>query len=111
MLCRPALYGNSNALSLAKRALKDKFSTPTVPLRTVLQNRQVFLPDPVYVAASAHIYIYIYIKCTRNGGSFYQSHNISTASIHASVIVTYLYIAVRGFWPVELSNGMLGANH
>jgi len=48
MLYRPALHGNSNALSLARRALKDKFPTPTVPLTTVLQNRQVFLPDPVY---------------------------------------------------------------
>jgi hypothetical protein len=35
-------------LSLARRALKKKFPTPTVPLTTVLQNRQVFLPDPVY---------------------------------------------------------------
>jgi len=45
MLYRPALHGNWNALSLARRALKDKFPTPTVPLTTVLQNRQVFLPD------------------------------------------------------------------
>jgi hypothetical protein len=49
MLYRPALHGNCNALSLARRALKDKFHTPTVPLTTVLQNRQVFLPDPVLV--------------------------------------------------------------
>jgi len=48
MLYRPALRGNSNTLSLARRALKDKFPTPTIPLTTVLQNRQVFLPDPVY---------------------------------------------------------------
>ena len=47
MFYRPALHGNRNALSLARRALKDKFPTPTVPLTTVLQNRQVFLPDPV----------------------------------------------------------------
>jgi hypothetical protein len=47
MLYSPALYGNSSALSLARRALKKKFSTPTVPLTTVLQNRHVFLPDPV----------------------------------------------------------------
>ena len=47
MLYRPALHGNSNALSLARRALKDKFLKPTVPLTTVLPNRQVFLPDPV----------------------------------------------------------------
>jgi len=47
MLYRPALHGNLNALSLARRALKDKFPTPTFPLTTVLQNRQVFLPDPV----------------------------------------------------------------
>jgi len=47
MLYRPALRGNWNALSLARRALKDKFSTPTIPLRALLPNRQVFLPDPV----------------------------------------------------------------
>ena len=47
MFYRPALHGNWNALSLARRALTDKFPTPTVPLTTVLQNRQVFLPDPV----------------------------------------------------------------
>jgi len=47
MLYRPTLHGSWNALSIAKRALKDKFSTPTVPLTTVLQNRQVFLPDPI----------------------------------------------------------------
>jgi hypothetical protein len=46
-LYRPALNGNSNALSLARRALKNKFPTPTVPLTAVLPNRQVFLPDPV----------------------------------------------------------------
>jgi len=49
MLYRPALHGNWNALSLARRMLKDKFPTPTVPLTAVLPNRQVFLPDPVYV--------------------------------------------------------------
>ena len=48
MLYRPALNDNWNALSLARRALKDKFPKPTVPLTTVLQNRQVFLPDPVH---------------------------------------------------------------
>ena len=47
MLYRPALHGNWNALSLARRTLKDKFPTPTVPLTTVLPYRQVFLPDPV----------------------------------------------------------------
>jgi hypothetical protein len=41
-----------NALSLARRALKVKFSTPTVPLTTILQNRQVFLPDPVQAPMS-----------------------------------------------------------
>ena len=47
MLYRLALHGNWNALSLARRLFKDKFPTPTVPLTTALQNRQVFLPDPV----------------------------------------------------------------
>ena len=47
MLYRPALHGNWNALSLARRALKDKFPMPTIPLTAVLPNRQVFLPDPV----------------------------------------------------------------
>jgi len=48
MLYRPALHDNWNALSLASKALKDKFPTPTVPLTTVLQNRQVFLLDPIH---------------------------------------------------------------
>jgi hypothetical protein len=56
MLYRPTLHGNWNALSLARGALKDKFPTPTVPVTTVLQNRRVFLPDPVYI----YIYTYIY---------------------------------------------------
>jgi len=47
MLYRPALHSKWNTLSLVRRALKDKFPKPTVPLRTVLQNHQVFLPDPV----------------------------------------------------------------
>jgi len=47
IIYRPALHGNYNALSLARRALKDKFPTPTVPLTAVLPNSQVFLPDPV----------------------------------------------------------------
>jgi hypothetical protein len=47
MLYRPSLHGNWNALSLIRRTFKDKFPTPTVPLTTVLQNRQVFLLDPV----------------------------------------------------------------
>ena len=48
MLYRPALHGNLNALSLARRALKDKFPTPAVPLTAVLPNRQVFLPTSVF---------------------------------------------------------------
>ena len=47
MLYRRAFHGNWNALSLARRALKDIFPTPTIPLTAVLPNRQVFLPDPV----------------------------------------------------------------
>jgi hypothetical protein len=52
MLYRPALHDNWNALSLARRALKDKAPTLNVPLPTVLQNRQVFLPNPVYKVLS-----------------------------------------------------------
>jgi hypothetical protein len=47
MLYGPALHGNWNAFSLARRALEDKFPMPTIPLTTVLKIRQVFLPDPV----------------------------------------------------------------
>jgi len=49
MLYRLLLHGNWNALSLARRALKDKFPTPTIPLTAELPNCQVFLPDPVCV--------------------------------------------------------------
>ena len=47
ILYRPALNDNRNALSLDRRALKDKFPTVTFPLTAVLLNRQVFLSDPV----------------------------------------------------------------
>ena len=47
MLYRPALHGNWNALSLARRSIKDKLPMLTVPLTAVLPNRQVFLPDPI----------------------------------------------------------------
>ena len=49
MLYRPAHYGNWNVLSLARRALKDKFPTAKIPHTTVLPNRQVFQPDPIFV--------------------------------------------------------------
>jgi len=48
ILYRPALHGNWSALSLVRRALKDKFPTPKIPLTAVLPNRQVFLSDPVH---------------------------------------------------------------
>jgi hypothetical protein len=37
-------------LTLARRDVKDKFPTPTVQFTAVLQNRQVFLPDPIGAA-------------------------------------------------------------
>ena len=51
MLYRPELNGNWNALSLDRRALKDKFPTPTIPLTAVLPNCQVFLPYPVCITS------------------------------------------------------------
>ena len=48
LLYRPLLHGNWNALSLARRVLKDKFPTPAILLTAVLQNCQVFLLDPVH---------------------------------------------------------------
>jgi len=48
LLYRPLLRDNWNALSLVRRALENKFPTPTIPLTAVLQNRQVFLLHPVY---------------------------------------------------------------
>jgi hypothetical protein len=70
MLYRPALLGNWNALSIARRALKDKFPTPTVLLTTVLQNRQVFLPDPVYFLTCL-----IYLKMSTYTDNYkWQSH-------------------------------------
>ena len=54
MLYQPELHGNWNALSLAKRALKDNFPMPTVPLTALLQNCQVFL----------------YFVCSENSGTW-----------------------------------------
>jgi hypothetical protein len=65
MLYRPALHGNWNALSLARSALKDKFPIPTVLLKTVLQNRQVFLPDPVFVTKTRCCITFIFMFLIR----------------------------------------------
>jgi len=51
----PALHGNWNALSLARRALKDKFFTSTVPLTAALPNRQVCLLNPLYYLRSLKV--------------------------------------------------------
>jgi len=66
MLYRPALHGNWNSLSLARRALKDKFPTPTVPLTALLPNRQVFLPDPVYNSFNTIIIIVVLTELSIN---------------------------------------------
>jgi hypothetical protein len=58
MLYRPALHGNLITLSLARRALKEKFPMSMVPLKNVLQNRQVFLPDPVEVNNNDFLVLY-----------------------------------------------------
>jgi len=55
MLYRSALHGNWNALSLARRALKNKFPTPTIPLTAVLPNRQVFLSNPVFYVTLCYL--------------------------------------------------------
>jgi hypothetical protein len=60
MLYRPALRGNWTALSLTRRALKDKFPTPTIPLTAVLPNHQVFLPN---------LYMYFLLHLVCNGFS------------------------------------------
>jgi hypothetical protein len=60
MLYRPVLHGNWNALSRARRALKDKFPTPMVPLTAVLPNCQVFLPYPILLYYIMIILYHIY---------------------------------------------------
>jgi len=87
MLYRPVLHGNWNALSLARRALKNKFPTPTVPPTAVLQNCQVFLPDPVYIYIYIHIYIYIYI----------YTHTHTHIHTYSAVFLLYACISLRQF--------------
>ena len=59
MLYRPAFHGNWNALSLARRTLKDKFPTPKIPLTAVLPHRQVSHPDPVFEIVPCRMHTYI----------------------------------------------------
>jgi hypothetical protein len=68
MLYRAALHGNWHALSLARRALKGKFPTPTVPLTAELPNRQVFLANPAYI-------IKIYLSANQLHVSAIYSHH------------------------------------
>ena len=46
ILYRPALHGNWSALSLARRALKDKFPTPKIPLTALLPSSSVISAEP-----------------------------------------------------------------
>ena len=86
MLYRPALHGYWNAWSFARRALKDKIPTPTVPLTTVFQNRQVFLPDPV--SSSAWIMCHQSVKRNqwrkKKNNTLSQARKINTKSSERS---------------------------
>jgi len=64
MLYRPALHGNWNALSLARRALKDKFSTPTVPLRLFCKIVKYFCRT-LYIYTDT-LYYFLYQKNSSN---------------------------------------------
>jgi hypothetical protein len=70
-------------MSLARRALKDKFPTPTVPLATVSQNRQVFLPDPVGLG---FIFINIYMVL------FLSNNVIYVFYFYDYVFLLYVYV-------------------
>jgi spermidine synthase len=78
MLYRPALHNSWNALSLARRVLKDKFPKPTVPLTTVLLNRQVFLSDSVY----AIMQLDVIKKKKKRALQFWNLIEIYTEEIH-----------------------------
>ena len=49
MLHRPALHGNWNVLSIARRALKDKFPTPTVLLKLCCKIVRYFCRPLCYI--------------------------------------------------------------
>jgi len=104
MLYRPALRGNWNALSLARRALKDKFPAATVPLTAVLQNRQVFLPDPVLWCIGTHDLVAACCsKCQYMNTKSRQHHiqeivmlNSSTICLVASLYTFAQMLSCRG---------------
>ena len=89
MLYRPAINGNWNALSLARRALKGKFPTPTIPLTVLLPNRQIFLPDPVLKYARPHPkpVISLLVTCSVEFSSFntVQKYTLGVISEHKYV--------------------------
>ena len=113
MLYRPGLHGNWNALSLAGRALKDKFPTPTVPLTAVLPNRQVFLQDPVFsfwyrtyccVWNTTIIYIYIYMYSVEHNNILF--HCWLPVSVVTAIIRPMLYKTLKGW--LHVLHKMLG---
>jgi hypothetical protein len=94
MLNRPALNGNSNALRLARRALKDKFPTPTVPLTAVLPNRQVFLN----VYEINNIFLLSVNNVVRHGRSSVASARVIMDE-SAELCVTFLNLHVKAYSP------------
>jgi hypothetical protein len=82
MLYRPALHVNWNAVSLARRALRDKFPMPTVSLTAVLPNCQVFLPDSVDIVI---------------GGGVSDMHLTHLSADHLTKCIS-LYVSVYLEW-------------
>ena len=91
MLYRPALHGNSNALSLARRALKDKFPTPKVPLITVLQNHQVFLPKPELNPLKPELNPICYLLALLGVHHFLHVSRIRVKLLTFRVLMSYIY--------------------
>jgi len=97
MVYRPALHGNWNALSLTRRALKDKSPKPTIPLTAVLPNRQVFLLDPVYNTGTYSVTL---LKSWHKLSPLQLNKNINADNSHEnssglSIVINYYNISVR----------------
>jgi len=76
MFYRPALRSNWNALSLARRELKDKFPTPKIPLTAVLPKRQVFLPDLVFLISMCAMCSFTYFSLKWQRLCYYAKRTI-----------------------------------
>ena len=104
MLYRPALHGNWNALSLARRALKDKFPTSTVPLTALFAKFVRYFCRTLYFS----VHCMSFSNCRSCLGDSYWSlgHDVIVWYSNTNVSVESIASIFRIIW-IQMPNNFV----